>query len=73
MITFAYVHRDVISRCAEKFGVDAAQEELKLLEGELASVQELHFAFRRTASRLTEMAGEEYLLRWRTLRSGHEK
>jgi len=38
-------------------GVDAAQEELKLLEGELSSVQELAFAFRRAASRLVEMAG----------------
>jgi predicted ATPase len=47
--------------------VDAAQEELKLLEGELASVQELSFAFRRAASRLQEMCGEGYLRRWRDM------
>jgi predicted ATPase len=44
--------------------VDAANDELKLLEGELSSVQELKFAFRRAASRLTEMAGKEYLKNW---------
>jgi len=40
--------------------VDAAQE-LVVPEGELASVKELAFAFKRAASRLTEMASEEYL------------
>ena len=40
--------------------VDAAQDELKLLEGELCSVQELAFAFRRASSRLTQMAGVEW-------------
>jgi predicted ATPase len=49
---------------SEKFGsssgLDAAQEELEMLEGELSSIQELRFAFRRAASRLTEMAGQEY-------------
>ena len=39
--------------------VDAAQGTL-VLEGELASVQELGFAFRRAASRLVEMAGAPY-------------
>jgi predicted ATPase len=46
-------------------GTDAANDELKLLEGELSSVQELKFAFRRAASRLTEMAGKEYLKNWK--------
>ena len=46
-------------------GTDAANDELKLLEGELSSVQELKFAFRRAASRLTEMAGKEYLQNWK--------
>ena len=54
---------------AEKFGLSkedfalksARKEELDVLEGELASVQELGFAFRRAASRLSEMAGSEYL------------
>jgi predicted ATPase len=41
-----------------------AADELQLLEGELASVQELSFAFRRAASRLTEMAGSEYHKKW---------
>lgn len=45
-------------------GIDAAQEELKILEGELASVQELRFAFKRAASRLTEMAGAAYMFNW---------
>jgi predicted ATPase len=49
--------------------IDAAQEELKLLEGELASVQELRFAFKRAASRLTEMSGAEYVERWTTRRT----
>ena len=40
--------------------VDAAQE-LVVPEGELASVKELAFAFKRAASRLTEMASKEYL------------
>ena len=38
---------------------------LRILHGELASVQELSFAFQRAASRLTEMAGREYHDRWR--------
>ena len=46
-------------------GTDAANDELKLLEGELSSVQELKFAFRRAASRLTEMAGKDYLENWK--------
>lgn len=41
-------------------GLDAAQS-TTVLEGELASVQELGFAFRRAASRLTEMCGARYL------------
>jgi len=49
-------------------GIDAAQEELKLLEGELASVQELRFAFKRAASRLTEMSGQNYLESWKLKR-----
>eukprot|EP00606_Chrysophyceae_sp_TOSAG23-5_P000311 GSChrysophyteH2.ASY1.ANO1.1719.1 assembled CDS len=44
--------------------VDEDADELLLMEGELASVQELSFAFRRAASRLTEMAGSEYHRKW---------
>ncbi|RYH15028.1 cell division protein ZapE [archaeon] len=40
------------------------QEELGVVEGELASVQELHFSFQRAASRLVEMSSEEYLKAW---------
>ena len=43
--------------------------ELKLLEGELSSVQELSMAFKRAASRLTEMAGADYHARW----AGYER
>ena len=39
--------------------MDAAQATL-VLEGELCSVQELGFAFKRAASRLVEMSGEAY-------------
>lgn len=49
--------------------VDAAQETL-VLEGELASVQELSFAFRRAASRLVEMAGHEWHARHLEARPG---
>jgi hypothetical protein len=38
----------------------ARTAELKMLEGELASIQELSFAFRRAASRLTEMSSTTY-------------
>lgn len=56
-----------IFSCLEIYvGTDAANDELKLLEGELSSVQELKFAFRRAASRMTEMAGKEYLNIWKS-------
>lgn len=44
--------------------IDAGQEELKLLEGELASIRELSFAFKRAASRLTEMSSVYYFQKW---------
>ena len=34
--------------------------EVKLLEGQLSSVQELSFAFKRAASRLVETASPQY-------------
>lgn len=40
-------------------GVDAAQCTV-VRTGELASVQELEFAFKRASSRLTEMSGRPY-------------
>jgi hypothetical protein len=58
------------SKFAAPRSIDAAQEELKLLEGELASVQELRFAFKRAASRLTEMSGEQYLAAWQRRHGG---
>lgn len=45
--------------------VDAAQEQVTILQGELASVQELGFAFKRAASRLIEMSGVEYNAAWK--------
>lgn len=51
----------------DKLKVDAAQDELKVLEGELSSIQELNFAFQRAASRLKEISGQEYLERWKTI------
>jgi len=41
--------------------VDPASDDVGVLEGELAAVTELAFAFRRASSRLREMASEEYL------------
>lgn len=35
---------------------EARKKEVKLLEGELSSVQEISFAFRRCTSRLIEMS-----------------
>jgi len=46
-------------RGKDRVVADAAQSTL-VLEGELASVQELGFAFRRAASRLIEMGGAPY-------------
>jgi hypothetical protein len=40
------------------------EKELKLLEGELASIQELSFAFRRAGSRLVELSSRGYLEGW---------
>jgi hypothetical protein len=51
------------SDCTVRFpaeGGGAEALELKLLEGQLASIQELSFAFRRAASRLSEMSSVEY-------------
>ena len=66
--TLQRVLDECITDVAAKFGLDeevalkrARKEELDVLEGELASVQELGFAFRRAASRLSEMGGAEYL------------
>ena len=44
--------------------VDAGQE-MDFLEGELASIQELGFAFKRCASRLKEMSGTSYYNNWK--------
>jgi len=41
------------------------QVELNVLEGELASIQELGFAFRRAASRLVEIGSRSYMEGWR--------
>ena len=44
--------------------LDAGEEDLRVLEGEVASVKELLFAFKRAASRLNEMRGFQYLNAW---------
>ncbi len=49
----------------ENVHLDAGEEDLRLLEGEVASVKELLFAFKRAASRLNEMRGSQYLEAWR--------
>ncbi len=46
------------------------EEELNVLQGELASIQELTFAFRRASSRLFEIASEEYLAAWNKKHGG---
>jgi predicted ATPase len=40
------------------------QEELDVFEGELAAIKELDFAFKRAASRMTEMQSSAYYQRW---------
>lgn len=45
------------------------QEELDVYEGELASIKELDFAFRRAASRLVEMRSVEYHEKWRRVKN----
>ena len=44
----------------DNMGMDVGQEELSLLEGELSSVQEFGWAFRRAQSRLQEMSGSQW-------------
>ena len=50
------------SKTAHFYTDDEGEEEveLSLLDGEISSVQELGFAFRRAASRLTEMSSKEW-------------
>lgn len=45
--------------------LDAASDDLRCSQGELASIQDLQFACRRAASRLVEMSGDDYLTNWR--------
>jgi len=55
--SFTNPQRDSIhNTVTQRFGSDAAEDELSLLEGEICSVQELGFAFRRASSRLLEMS-----------------
>ncbi len=49
--------------------IDAGQqEELDVYEGELASIKELDFAFKRAASRLVEISSKEYYEKWKRVR-----
>ena len=47
------------TKVGELFGIDVAQSSGKTV-GELASVRELSFAFRRAASRLTQMCSRQW-------------
>jgi predicted ATPase len=51
---------NLIVSSEEHFTVCNEEVELKLLEGQLASIQELSFAFKRAASRLNEMASANW-------------
>ena len=42
------------------------QEEAKVLESELTSIQDLRFAFKRAASRMNEMSSIEYYEKWKS-------
>lgn len=54
----------VIHAVTTKVGIDSAQDELKILEGQLSSIQELGFAFKRASSRLNEISSVEYYNNW---------
>ncbi len=54
----------VIHAVTTKVGIDSAQDELKILEGQLSSIQELGFAFKRASSRLNEISSIEYYNNW---------
>jgi predicted ATPase len=49
-----------INKSTAQIKFEGRTEELDILEGELASVQELSFAFRRAASRMMEMSSEQW-------------
>eukprot|EP00957_Ditylum_brightwellii_P210225 15364693-Ditylum_brightwellii.AAC.1 len=57
------------TKAAEILGIDVAQSNNTRV-GELASVRELNFAFRRAASRLTEMCARDWWQRSNRSRSG---
>ena len=42
-----------------------ALDDIKVLESELVSVQDLSFAFKRAASRMSEMTSREYHDKWK--------
>lgn len=52
-------------------GGDATNEKdnMQALESELASLQDLSFAFKRAVSRLMEMVSEEYYAKWKEMYS----
>lgn len=45
---------------------NGGQEDMKALESELTSIQDLRFAFKRAASRMNEMSSIEYYDKWKT-------
>lgn len=44
---------------------NGGQEDMKALESELTSIQDLRFAFKRAASRMNEMSSIEYYEKWK--------
>jgi len=63
----AYPADSMELKVGELFGVDVAQSNSRTAVGELASVKELSFAFRRAASRITEMCSKEWWRKQTTL------
>lgn len=55
---------DSTTAIGEQYGHMGQQEELSVVESELAAIQELNFAFRRATSRLLEMSSEHYIRAW---------
>ena len=68
LVAKSYLHKQGQSDSSRIKSKTDTADGIELMEGELASVQELGFAFHRAASRFTEMAGAEYHAKWAELR-----
>eukprot|EP01039_Chlorochromonas_danica_P005297 gene5297-5832_t len=65
----SYEHRPVNLKVREEKNNLGQQEEISVVVGQLAAVQELDFAFQRAASRLIEMTSDDYHTQWEELQS----